>query len=304
MRSPLAEMVADLRAALCPDALMRAAGMEPDPWQSEYLTAAPQSALILCHRQAGKSTVVGVAAAHMARYNAGSLTLLLSPSMRQSSELARKTRQVLDRFVSVVPVQSTRESVLQLELANGSRIVSLPGKEATIRGYSGVDLLAIDEASRVPDALYYAVRPMLAVSGGRIVAMTTPFGKRGWFYESWQRDGWYKIAAPAAEVSRDEAGKITGVLASLCPRIPVDFLRQELEESGEWWFAQEYMREFRESVDQVFSDADVFAALSSPASALGVGSGTGDDVISAAVEPLEIAASVRSLAGLAGGGLA
>jgi len=292
-------MTADLRAALCPEALMRSAGMDPDPWQSEYLAAAPQSALILCHRQAGKSTVVGVAAAHMALYNAGSLTLLLSPSLRQSAELARKTREVLDRFVSVVPVESARESVLQLELANGSRIVSLPGKESTIRGFSGVDLLAIDEAARVPDALYYAVRPMLAVSGGRIVAMTTPFGKRGWFYDAWQRDGWHKIAAPAAEVTRDEAGKIVGVLASLCPRISVEFLRQELEESGEWWFAQEYMREFRESVDQIFSDADVFAALSAPASALGVGSGAGDDVISAAVEPLE-----EVVAGLAGGGLA
>ena len=59
----------------------------------------------------------------------------------------------------------------ELELENGSCIVSLPGKEGTIRGFSGVKLLAIDEAAWVPDDLYLAVRPMLAVSQGRLVAL-------------------------------------------------------------------------------------------------------------------------------------
>jgi hypothetical protein len=42
---------------------------------------------------------------------------------------------------------------------------------------------------RVPDALYQAVRPMLAASGGRIALLTTPWGRRGVFFEEWeQRD--------------------------------------------------------------------------------------------------------------------
>jgi hypothetical protein len=56
-----------------------------------------------------------------------------------------------------------------LELANGTRIITLPCTEKTIRGYSNVSLLVIDEASRVEDVLLYAVRPMLAVSKGTIV---------------------------------------------------------------------------------------------------------------------------------------
>lgn len=51
-----------------------------------------------------------------------------------------------------MPTQT--ESALRLELQNGSRIISLPGKEQTVRGFSGVRLLAIDEAARVPDELY------------------------------------------------------------------------------------------------------------------------------------------------------
>ena len=55
----------------------------------------------------------------------------------------------------------------ELELTNFSRIVCVPCKEETIRGFAKVDLLVIDEAARVPDDLYRAVRPMLAVSGGQ-----------------------------------------------------------------------------------------------------------------------------------------
>jgi hypothetical protein len=49
------------------------------------------------------------------------------------------------------PTPLTHQSSLRLEWEFGSRIISLPGKEETIRGYSGVTLLIIDESSRVPD---------------------------------------------------------------------------------------------------------------------------------------------------------
>ena len=79
-------------------------------------------------------------------------------------------------------------SVLKAELANGSRIVALPGNERTVRGYAAADLIIIDEANRVEDDLISAVRPMMATSQGRLIALTTPAGKRGWFYESWIGD--------------------------------------------------------------------------------------------------------------------
>jgi hypothetical protein len=55
-------------------------------------------------------------------------------------------------------IPTEQESALRLELTNGSRIVSLPGKEKTVRGFSGAKLLVIDEAPRVADSLYYSVR--------------------------------------------------------------------------------------------------------------------------------------------------
>jgi hypothetical protein len=66
-----------------------------------------------------------------------------------------------------------------------SKIVALPCKEETIRGYSSVGLLIIDEAARVPDELYHGVRPMLEASDGRIICLSTPFGRVGLFYDAW-----------------------------------------------------------------------------------------------------------------------
>jgi hypothetical protein len=125
--------------------------------------------------------------------------------------------------------------------------VSLPGKEATIRGYSGVRLLVVDEAARVDDALYYSVRPMLAVSGGRLVALSTPFGKRGWFHHEWTADaGWHTVQ----------------VTAEQCPRISPAFLAEERASLGDWWYRQEYQCEFVETLDQVFRYEHVMGALS------------------------------------------
>ena len=78
--------------------------------------------------------------------------------------------------------------------------------------------------------------------------MSTPFGTRGHFYESWQNggDSWDRISVPATQ----------------CPRISKEFLEEERRSMGEWWFEQEYMCQFKESVDSVFSHEVVMAAMS------------------------------------------
>jgi hypothetical protein len=143
-------------------------------------------------------------------------------------------------------MKARRETALQLDLENGSRIVSLPGEESTIRGFSGVALLVVDEAARVPDPLYFAVRPMLAVSRGRLVCLSTPFGKRGWFFDAWHSA---------------ESWKRTRITASECPRIPAAFLAEERLSLGPRWFAQEYECSFEDTVGAVFAYEDIQAAL-------------------------------------------
>jgi hypothetical protein len=230
-----------------PARLMSLAGLTPDPWQTALLRSPCRRALLLMSRQAGKSTVAAALALREALLRPGALVLLLSPTLRQSAELFRD--KVLPLYAATgrpVPTVRPHDPALRLELANGSRIISLPGTEETVRGYSGVALLVIDEAARVPDDLYRAVRPMLAVSRGRLVCLSTPFGRRGWFCEEWHGSG---------------AWRRTRILAPECPRISPQFLAEERRALGERWYRQEYLCSFEEAADSVFSREEIERAL-------------------------------------------
>src|SRR3712207_3692495 len=162
----------DLKLALDRVAFARAVGLEPDGWQEELLRSTSDRVLLNCSRQSGKSTISGVIALHRALYHPGSLVLCLAPALRQSQELFGKVLGFYRDLGRPVPAYAERK--LSLELENGSRIVTLPGTEKTIRGFSGAALLIVDEAARVDDALYFAVRPMLAVSGGWLMLVSPP----------------------------------------------------------------------------------------------------------------------------------
>jgi hypothetical protein len=210
--------------------LFDASDRTADRWQRAVLEGDAPRLLLCCCRQSGKSTVAAALALKVALTEAPALILLLSPTLRQSGELFRD--KVLPQWRSVgMPERDRPPTQLELTLANGSRIVSLPGEEGTVRGFSGVALLVIDEAARVEDDLYRAVRPMLAVSGGRLVALSTPFGRRGWFAQEWHGEGsWQRVRVTAEE----------------CPRISPAFLVEERRALGEDWYRQEYGCEFVE----------------------------------------------------------
>jgi hypothetical protein len=223
--------------ALDPSRILGSCGLTPDPWQRDFLFARDRQVLLNCSRQSGKSTVVSALALHAALFTPNGLVLLLSPSQRQSAEIFRK---VYDSYNALKrPVPATHESQLRLELANGARVLCLPGREETIRSFGGVTLLVLDEAARIPDQLYRSVRPMLAVSRGRLVALSTPFGQRGWFYEEWKGDGpWKRVQV----TWRD------------CPRITADFIAEETRSMGRAWVAQEYEASFTSREGLVYPD--------------------------------------------------
>jgi phage FluMu gp28-like protein len=235
----------DFQIALDRAAFAEKLGMIPDGWQRDLLRSTSERVLLNCARQSGKSTAAAVIAFHRALYHPGSLVLCLAPSERQSKELFAKVTVFYRTLGHIAPDDSYRK--LGMHLSNGSRIDALPGTEKTIRGFSGAALLIVDEAARVDDALYYAVRPMLAVSGGSLMMLSTPYGKRGVFYEEWTSGhGWDRYEVPATE----------------CPRIPPAFLEEERAGMPEWWFAQEFLCEFRETEDQIFRHDMIEAARS------------------------------------------
>jgi hypothetical protein len=220
-------------------------GFFPDARQMEILESTASQGILNCSRQWGKSTVSAAKALYRAFTLPGCLVLVASPGERQSAEWMRKARGMALRLG--FGLRGDGDNKISLLLPNGSRIVGLPGMDGTVRGFSAVSMLLIDEASRVEDSIYKALRPMLAVSDGDLWLMSTPYGRRGFFYEAWEHGGgdWFRVHGPATE----------------CPRIRREFLEKERSLMGALAFRQEYLGEFVDSGTSLFERGLVEAAL-------------------------------------------
>ena len=223
----------------------RRLGLRPDERQEEVLRSEAKRGILLCTRQWGKSTIAAAKAVHRAFTRPESLVLVASPTYRQSGELVRKAAGMMRRLG--LPARGDGGPDASLVFPNGSRIVGLPGIEGTVRGFSAASLLLIDEASRVHDGMYKALRPMLAVGRGDLWLMSTPWGRRGFFYENWVRGGdeWMRVSVPATE----------------CERIDAEFLEEERAAAGSAWFRQEYLCEFTDAGVGLFAYDMVEEAL-------------------------------------------
>lgn len=236
----------DMLLALDPVAFSRSIGIDPDSWQADVLRYEGKRLLLNCCRQSGKSTTTAIKALHTALYKPKSLILLASPSLRQSQELFRKVRDGLNALKDAPRL--LEDNKLSLTLTNYSRIVSLPGDQATVRGYSGVTLILEDEAAQVSDEFYQAILPMLIINKGQLVCMTTPYGKRGHFFEEWTNGGdeWKRIEITAAE----------------CPRMTAEQLEQQRRSMGDMFYRQEFECQFVDTVEQTFSYDSIQRAFS------------------------------------------
>ena len=199
-----------------------------DAIQQEILATTNRRVVICSCRQSGKSTTGAIKALHHGCSNPGSLTLIASRSLRQSGELLGK---IID-FAKLLdlPIRRAPRHPDSLLLPNGARIIALPGKPDSLRCFSAVSLLIVDEAAYVPDELYYALRPMLATTNGPVWLLSTPRNRSGFFYDEWSSAGeaWSKFRVTAGE----------------CPRISKEFLDDERRVRGPALFQREYLCDF------------------------------------------------------------
>jgi len=229
------------------DFTSRRLGFIPDEHQQTVLRSTARRGILNCTRQWGKTTVSAAKAVHRAFTVPKCLILVASPSLRQSGEWMRRAADMLARLN--IPKRGDGINDVSLVLPNGSRIVGLPESEATTRGFAALEMLIIDEAARVSDETYRALRPMLSTSNGEIWMMSTPNGKQGFFYETWMNSpDWLHVS----------------VMATDCPRISPDFLEEQRAVMGIDSFNQEHMCEFIGSGDALL-DPDLIDAAFDPA---------------------------------------
>lgn len=231
-----------------PCEVFSATGLVPDQWQREFLQSTAKRIIALTTRQCGKSTVAAALCLHQAITRPEQLIILLSPTERQSKHIFKKCLEFYRKLGSPLPATTLNKT--SVEFKNGSVIVALPSNEEGIRGYSAPAIIVLDEAAQVSETLFFSVLPMLATSNGRLIAISTPFGKRGWFWEAWENRN-----------TEDSAHwKVT---ADQCSRIQPDFLESAKRKMGVRWFNQEFLCEFTDVVDAAFSYSDVVGAIDS-----------------------------------------
>jgi Terminase large subunit, T4likevirus-type, N-terminal len=291
-------LASELRCALDPGELMRRAGMEPDTYQDDYLLSDAPRILLLQSRQSGKSETTAAKCLHRAMYTERSLVVAIGAAQRQSDEVMAKAHALYNASPAVDLIGRPAER--RMRFANGSRFVSLPASEATVRSFSGVKLLVLDEAARIPDPLYASVHPFLAVSHGDLVLLSSAFGKRGFFWEAWNTGlpkGWEEVYlahhVPRIEVD-DGAPRFARALTPAdrghgwqlfneriaqlgparsrwkrylvtvddVPRISDAYLQDVLESVGVWWLEQEFFARFHDAAGALFSYDLIVQALS------------------------------------------
>jgi len=218
-----------------------------DEEQRNILDPANKRVILLCHRQYGKSSIASLLCFHQALFHERSLCLLVSPSLRQSSENFRKVSDALG-CLSPKP-DLDEENKLTLQFSNGSRIISLPGTQKTVRGFTAPDLIFIDEASEAADELFTALFPMFVSNpGGRLILGSTPKGQRGFFYKLWLEGGdeWRKVMKKASEN----------------PRLDPAILEEARRNLPEWEYLQEYECAFISDEFALFDDDRIQKAMS------------------------------------------
>ena len=228
-------------------------GFVVEPAQVAFLKSGAKRGIVNCCRQFGKTTIMAIKAIYRVWKNPGCLIVVVCPTERQAGlVLARIAGLVSGKDWIGGRLTGDRYNDLSLRFPNGSLVVGLPAKEGNIRGFSSVSLMIIDEASRVKDEVYKAVRPMLAVGNGDLWVLSTPDGRKGFFYEEYEFGGerWERFQVTAAECA---------------PRITAEFLEDERAAMGAAWVKQEYFCEFVDSGGEMFDrvmieeavDADV-----------------------------------------------
>jgi len=249
---------ADFLAASQKTSIFSANGMVPDQWQEQLITSNANT-LVCCSRQAGKSTGAAGLATHTFYYNPGTLSLIVSPTEKQSAELLRRGKAMLRAMPGSGGLMNN--ATTYIESPTGSRIMALPGTDASTRGFSP-NLLILDEAAYLADDTIRAMMPSTVVTRSRIVMLSTPAGKVGIFYELWANteEQIRKGDPPSWDLIR-----VTCETPEVMARQGQEFIAMERQTRSQYEFAQEYLAEFTASDQSVYNPYSIDAAFTNDA---------------------------------------
>ena len=225
-------------------------GIEPFDYQKEFMDHPSERKAFCAGRRVGKSRTAAWLALWKAITFAGSEVLITAKAQRQSMELFNQVKkEIRQSNVGEEEWGISRDTRTEINFQNGSRIISLPvGRDGSnIRGY-GADYLIVDEAAFIEDSIFQEVlSPMLAVGDGTFVLLSTPFGKKGFFYQKVENDSdWY-----SQRVQTEQN-----------PMIDQKFIEEQKQNLTHTQFKQEILGEFEAASDSFFQREELMNCAS------------------------------------------
>lgn len=228
-------------------------GFEADETQRAVLDCEADQMLLCCTRQWGKTTVAAIKALHTAMFRPGSRVLVVAPGERQGHVFL----EAMEPFLPALGMRSRagRRHRVSLALPNGSDMVAVPARAATIRGFRKISLLIVDEAAQVADDVFAAAAPARIAARGALWLLSTPFGQAGQFYEAWAHGGedWARFLVKATD----------------CGRIPEEEIRRYERTHGQMAMRQELLCEFLPAGGQLIDRGLVERAITETARPMG-----------------------------------
>jgi hypothetical protein len=219
-----------------------------DPIQIQLLTTTAGNVILNCHRQWGKTTITALRALYQTLAQPNQLIVVISPILDQSKILTKRCRDFARALGITVTTDGTNPR--SVRFPNGSLILPIAADADHVRGWSA-NLLVIDEAAYVADEVYSAVTPLLAATRGDLWLLSTPNGKRGFFFQEFSLAAdrnWLRLTAPA------EGPGASG-------RIDPAFLATERTRKTTEQFAQEYLCEFTTTERNTYRPESIYRAF-------------------------------------------
>lgn len=222
------------------------------PYQARWVADESRFKAGIWSRQSGKDFSTAAEAVRDAMLRAKTTWMIAAPSERQAMESLAKCKEWAEAFslalaAEEIERQDGPNTLLKsgsITFANGSRILAVPGRPDTVRGFSANLVLTEFAFFEDPDATWRAVLPSITnpLRGGekKVRLITTPNGKTGRGART------YKIISdnllqPVEGRKQHWSCHVVTIAKAVEDGLPIDIdeLRESLDDPIGW--AQEYM---------------------------------------------------------------
>lgn len=236
-------------------------GLYPHWYQEQILWCNAQRIVINMSRQIGKTFAVALYALHFIFTNPKVNVLIVAPAQRQSEIMFETIKEILESHP--ILYESIKGKIIQgrIRLKNGSTIYNFPigDSAAKVRGHS-IHLLIADEAAFIPKIAFTALTPSLGATRGKLIMISTPKERGGYFYEhmtngmaykDWFENDrkvdsigqavkfWFPYPVALDAIRRDQHGNYTGI-----PQMSEEHIMSEKATLHPDDFAREYLAQF------------------------------------------------------------